>query len=122
MNVGKTAFGSDFRAQLPALAVGTHSVVIRACNAENECGPSSDALQFHILSPVPGKPGTPSLVPTQQAAINLPRAIQLAQCYAEWAIDRQFTTGELQLLASLHPQVPVTKDSVRSLLDSQLGQ
>ena len=86
---------------LAGLARGTHTVSVRACNAEGCSLPAS--VQFELHLPLPNAPRAPQVIPGPQAVLTIPQAEQRAQAYALWRIDRHLTPAELRWLTARWP-------------------
>lgn len=80
---------------------GTRNLQVRACN-EIGCGPTI-ATTFIVTLPLPNAPRNLRTEPGPVAALSVPQAIDRANAYALWHIDRELTPPELAWVAAQWP-------------------
>jgi hypothetical protein len=116
-DVAYVNLGMAYSYQLPQarLTLGGHSVYVRAC-ADQACSPDL-SVAFTVARPLPNPPRNGNVVPGQVANLTLPEAIQKANAFAYWTIDRYLTQDELEWLATRHPNVPPTRLTIQALME-----
>jgi hypothetical protein len=116
---GQTVPQAEYRYSIPQnlLTVGAHTIAIRGC-AGTVCGTDEAQVTISVGRPLPGRPRTPSVVPTPSMAISFRHAEDIAQAYGFLALDRKLTNQELNGLVVRHGGTPPTRESVFAVLDA----
>lgn len=121
---GQSVPQTEYRYAIPQalLTLGAHTISVRAC-AGATCGTDEAQVSITIGRPLPGRPRTPSVVPSSgQAVLSLPRAVEIANAYATLTVDRNLTGQELSELAKRHGNAPPTRESVFKVLDASFAE
>ena len=105
----------EYSTQLPqpALTLGDHTLRVRACNVQR-CG-DAGSITVSIVLPVPSTP-LPGVRPSASEALREREAIYLANGFAAWALMRDLSRTELELLEIRHANKPLTREALLSTL------
>lgn len=122
---GQSVPRAEYTQALPqaSLTLGSHSVTVRACNS-TVCGPETAFATFTVVAPIPTPGAVPGggVRPAVAVVLNTNRGVDYAQARALWLVDRALTRGELDSLALRHPNAPLTKESIASIMDEAFAE
>jgi hypothetical protein len=108
--------------ELPALAIGDHKVMLRACNTQRCSDPAT--LEIGIDSVVPSAPRNFRITPTD-VAVNFGEIELMGNAYMRLTQNRNMTPSELTWLSmrySESPFTPLTRLSTIAFLDRNVPE